>query len=274
VYRIFVAELDLEVTDNSMFVFNNGQPSEISSTTFNELLEDIISRVYEEDDEDVFIGFYPSTSITNQPTILDLTMGVLIALVIVGFYLSIRQGLATGFTSVLISGSIGLLALGFFIASRISSPDTIALSLLTLTYLSLLLIMVIFARAKEQLTLIKNHPITIDDSTLALKKASSQSASIIFLTALGLVYSGLTFLAIGPGALRGLFAAVLLGSGLAALFITAIIPATFKPFYQLFKGINPWLTFDWIPAKTKAGKPSTTNRGNEPQEATYIGIND
>jgi hypothetical protein len=203
-----------------------------------------------------------------------MAIGVVLALLIVGVYLSIRQGLAPAFTTMLMSGAIGLLTLGLFIASRIPSPATLALSLFTLTYLSLLLIMVIFARAKEDLVLIKGRPLTIDDSTLALKKASSQSAAMIYLTALALVYPGLTFLAIGPGALQGLFSALLLGSALAALFVTAIIPATFKPFYRLFKGVNAWLSFDWIPSRSKSGKPSPSERSNEPQEATYIGIND
>ena len=271
-YRIFVAQLTLDVTETSTFVFDDGQQS-FSFNTFNELLEEVINTVYE-DDQVTVVGFYPTTTITNQPTILDMTIGLLIALVIVGVYLSIRQGLASGFTSMLISGSIGLLTLGLFIASRIASPATLALSIFTITYLGLLLIMVVFARAKEDLALIKDRRLTVDDSTLALKKASSQSASMIFLTALALVYPGLTILAIGPGALQGLFSALLLGSALAALFITAIIPATFKPFYRLFKGVNTWLSFDWVPAKTKSGKTSQTQRSNEPQEATYIGIND
>jgi preprotein translocase subunit SecD len=273
-YRIFVAELDLDATDTTTFAFDNGQDPVIIFTNFNELLEFINTDTEYEDDQVTVIGFYPTTLITNQPTILDMTIGMLISLVIVGVYLSIRQGLATGITSILISGSIGLFTLGLFIASRIASPDTLALSLLSLTYLSLLLIMVIFARAKEDLALIKDRSITIDDLTLALKKASSQSAAIIFLIGLAMVYPGLTFLTIGPGALQGLFAAILLGSALASLFVTAVIPATFKPFHRLFKGVNAWLSFDWMPAKTKAGKPSTSERSNEPQEATYIGIND
>ena len=272
-YRIFVAQLALDVTDVTTFAFDNGQDPVISFTNFNELLEEVINTVYE-DDQVTIVGFYPTTSITNQPTILDMAIGVLLALVMVGVYFSIRQGLATALTSILISGSIALLTLGLFIASRIASPATLALSLFTLTFVSLLLIMVIFARAKEDLVLIKDRPITIDDSTLALKKGSSQSAAIIFLTGLALVYPGLTFLAIGPGALQGLFSALLLGSALAALFITAMIPATFKPFHRLFKGVNAWLSFDWIPSKTKSGKPSVSERSNEPQEATYIGIND
>ncbi len=272
-YRIFVAQLALDVTDATTFAFDNGQDPVISFTNFNELLEEVINTVYE-DDQVTVVGFYPTTSITNQPTILDMAIGVLLALVMVGVYLSIRQGLATALTSILISGSIALLTLGLFIASRIASPATLALSLFTLTFVSLLLILVIFARAKEDLVLIKDRPITIDDSTLALKKASSQSAAIIFLTGLALVYPGLTFLAIGPGALQGLFSALLLGSALAALFITAMIPATFKPFHRLFKGVNTWLSFDWIPSKNKLGKPSVSERSNEPQEATYIGIND
>lgn len=272
-YRIFVAQLALEVTDNSTFVYDNGAQPTLTFNTFNELLEEVISTIYE-DDQVTVIGFYPTTAITNQPTILDMTLGALLALVIVGVYLSIRQGLATSLTSVVMSGSIGLLTLGIFIASRIASSATLALSLFTLIYVSLLLIMVIVARAKEDLVLIKDRPITIDDTTLALKKASSQSAAIIFLTGLALVYPGLTFLAIGPGALQGLFAAILLGIALAALFITAMIPATFKPFHRLFRGVNAWLSFAWMPAKTKSGKPSTSERSNEPQEATYIGIND
>jgi preprotein translocase subunit SecD len=272
-YRIFVAQLALDVTDDSTFVFNNGVQPALTFNTFNELLEEVINTIYE-DDQVTVIGFYPTTAITNQPTILDMTLGALLALVIVGVYLAIRHGLATSFTSVLMSGSIGLLTLGLFIASRIASPATLALSLFTLIYVSLILIMVIFARAKEDLVLIKDRPVTIDETTLALKKASSQSAAMIFLIGLALVYPGLTFLAIGPGALQGLFAAILLGSALAALFITAMIPATFKPFHRLFKGVNAWLSFDWIPAKTKAGKSTTSERSNEPQEATYIGIND
>jgi preprotein translocase subunit SecD len=272
-YRIFVAELNLDATESSTFVFNNGQQEPLTFNNFNELLEEVINTVYE-DDQVTVVGFYPTTSITNQPTILDMTIGVVLALLIVGVYLSIRQGLATAFTSMLISGAIGLLTLGLFIASRIPSPATLALSLFTLTYMSLLLIMVIFARAKEELVLIKGRPLNMDDSTLALKKASSQSAAMIYLTALALVYPGLTFLAIGPGAFQGLFSALLLGSALAALFVTAIIPATFKPFYRLFKGVNAWLSFDWIPSRSKSGKPSPSVRINEPQEATYIGIND
>jgi preprotein translocase subunit SecD len=272
-YRIFVAELNLDATESSTFVFNNGQQEPLTFNNFNELLEEVINTVYE-DDQVTVVGFYPTTSITNQPTILDMTIGVVLALLIVGVYLSIRQGLANAFTSMLISGAIGLLTLGLFIASRIPSPATLALSLFTLTYMSLLLIMVIFARAKEELVLIKGRPLNMDDSTLALKKASSQSAAMIYLTALALVYPGLTFLAIGPGAFQGLFSALLLGSALAALFVTAIIPATFKPFYRLFKGVNAWLSFDWIPSRSKSGKPSPSVRINEPQEATYIGIND
>jgi hypothetical protein len=203
-----------------------------------------------------------------------MTIGVLLALVIVGVYLSIRQGLATAFTTLLISGSISLLTLGLFIATRIPSSATLALSLFSLTVLSMIMILVIFARAKEDLGLTKDRVLTMDDFTMALKKASSQSAAIIFLTCLALVYPGLTFLAIGPGALQGLFSAILLGSGFIALFVTAIIPATYKPFYRFFKGFNNLLTFDWIPAKTKQAKATSSERSNEPQEATYIGIND
>jgi preprotein translocase subunit SecF len=272
-YRIFMAELALTITDESVFTFDDGVNASIEFATFNELLEEVINGVYE-DDQVVVYGFYPATAINNQPTVFDITVSALFALLLVGVYLALRKGIAKALTMIWVSGAVGLLTLGIFIATRIPSPATIALSLLTLIYFSVLAILVIFARAKEQQLLITDRALTLDDFTLSLKKASSQSASSIFLTLLALVYLGLTFLAIGPGALQAMFAALLLGGALLALFTTAILPATFKPFYRLFKGFNRSLSFNWLTRRGAKVVQASSKRSNEPQEATFIGIND
>ena len=272
-YRIFMAEVTFAINDESVFSFDDGVNAPIEFPTFNELLEEVINGVYEDDQVTVF-GLYVATPINNQPTVFDITLGGLFALLLVGVYLALRKGIAKALTMVWVSGAIGLLTLGLFIASRIPSPPTIALSMLTLIYTSVLVILLIFARAKEQQLLITDRALTQDDFTLSLKKASSQSAGSIFLTLLTLVYLGLTFLAIGPGPLQAMFAALLLGGAFLALFTTAILPATFKPFYRFFKGFNRSLSFNWLTRRGAKVAQEPSKRSSEPQEATFIGIND
>ena len=146
--------------------------------------------------------------------------------------------------------------------------------MVVIAYVAMVTSLAIFVRAKDLQNNPKDRPASLDEFTLSLKKASSQLAAPIFLTVLALVYPGLTYLAIGPGALQGLFAAILLGSAMVALFITAIIPAVFKPIYRLFSGLNQTLSFEWLPKRKQKLQAEQTTRSTEPQEATYIGIND
>ncbi len=271
-YRLYIVNLSPEVLTAKTFVFTNG------TTTFDNanltlLLEDIVG--FYEDDRVSVIGFYPATAITNQPTVLEITFGALMGLLLVAVYLILRHGFSQAFTTILVSGATSSLTLGLFIATRIPSPFILALSLLTLTYMSALFAVVIFARGKEQRSMIKDRAIVLDDHTLSLKKSTSQSAATIFLTLATLVIPGMIFLIIGPAPLQALFASLLMGSALIGLFITGIIPATFKPIYPFFHRFTQTWT---LPAFLRRGKlaPVTNEfvRSNEPQEATYIGIND
>ena len=112
---------------------------------------------------------------------------------------------------------------------------------------------------------------TMDEAILSLRKATSLSATPIFITLGSLLYVSLAFFGVGPASLQGLAATLLLGSLLAALLVTSLLPNTYKPFYRLFKGFNVWLL---RPRKKEAKRMVDNPRSAEPQEATYIGIND
>ncbi|MFZ9139135.1 MAG: hypothetical protein ACO207_01635 [Bacilli bacterium] len=272
-YRIFVAELAIETLENVTFTFDNGVDPVLENENFNDLLEEVVTLVYG-DDQVTVVGFYPNETLTNQPTVMDMTIGVLLALSLVTLYLLIRYGIAKALTTTFVSAALGLLTLGLFVAMRIASLSIITFSLIVIAYLSMITIMAIFTRAKQ----IQGNPTdessTLDDFTLSLKKASSQLAATIFLTSLAIIYPGLTYFALGPGALQGLFAALLLGGAIFALFSTAIIPAVFKPIYRLSKGFNQTLSLEWLPKRKQKLKAEEPTRSSEPQEATYIGIND
>jgi preprotein translocase subunit SecD len=267
-YRLYVTTLNVRVNEETNFVFTG---DDFETNNFDTLLEHIVYGFYE-DEQVALVSFNQGEQLTNQPTVSEIAFGALIALLFVGVYLAFRTSLPTALATLLVAGSTALVTLGLFIATRIPSSSILALSLLLVSFIATILVLAIFARTKALVSTIKDRKLVIDDYTLAIKKATSQSASFIFVTLLTLLYPSLTFLGIGPSPLQGLFASVLVGVAFTALFVTGIVPISFKPFYQLFKGVNILFTF---PVRKNSKRVSSgPTRSNEPQESTFIGIND
>ncbi len=267
-YRLYVASVNVSIDEETLFVFTG---DDFESNNFDTLLEHVVFGYYE-DEQVSLVSFNEGRQITNQPTVSEIAFGALVALLLVGVYLVFRTSLPTALATLLVAGSTSLVTLGLFIGTRIPSSSILALSVLLIAFVSTIIVLSIFARTRALVSQIKDRKVIVDDYTLAIKKATSQSASFIFVTLLTLLYPSLTFIGIGPSPLQGLFAAVLVGVALTALFVTAIVPISFKPFYQLFKGLNGWIT---LPVRKNAKRSATTtNRSNEPQESTFIGIND
>jgi hypothetical protein len=266
-YRLFVTNLEVSIEEDTVFTFTGDG---FEAEDFDTLLEHIVFGYYE-DEQVSMIGFYDVTAVTNQPTVSEIAFGALIALLFVGVYLIFRTSLATSFATLLVAGSTSLVTLGLFVATRIPSSSILALSLLLVSFMTTVLVLAIFARSRGLLATIKDRKLIIDDYTLAIKKATSQSASFVFLTLLTLLYPALTFVGVGPSPLQGLFASVLVGVALSAWFVTGIIPISFKPFYRLFKGFGSLIT---LPVRKASVKVAASGRSNEPQESTFIGIND
>lgn len=266
-YRIYVITLATDLTNVETFRFIEDN---FETDDMNILLEHIVYAFYEDEQVSV-VNLVETSAITNQPTVIEIALGTLIALGFVGVYLLLRQSFAKAFAIVTLSGTISLVTLGFFIVTRIPVFSTMTLALLPVTLLSVVSLLVIFYQSQVALSSLKQASLSVDDVILSLRKATSLSATPIFIGLGGLVYVGLAFFGVGPSGLQGMAAALLIGTLFAALLVTSLLPNTFKPFYRLFKGFNVWL----LRPRRKAGKRVVENtRSSEPQEATYIGIND
>jgi preprotein translocase subunit SecF len=266
-YRIYVVTLNTDLTDVALFQFVEDG---FETDDINILLEHIVYAFYEDEQVSV-VNLVETSAITNQPTVIEIALGTLIALSFVGVYLLLRQSFAKAFAVVTLSGTISLVTLGFFIATRIPVFSTMTLALLPVTLFSVISLLIIFAQSQSALSSLQKSTLSVDEVILSLRKATSLSATPIFVGLGGLLYVGLAFFGVGPSGLQGMAAALLLGTLFAALLVTSLLPNTFKPFYRLFKGFNIWL----LRPRKKAGKRVIDNgRSSEPQEATYIGIND
>jgi preprotein translocase subunit SecD len=266
-YRIYVIDILSSLDAVTDFSFAE---DDFVTDDFNILLEHIVYAHYE-DEQVAVVSFLETQAITNQPTVIEIALGTLIALAFVGVYLLLRQSFAKAFAIVTLSGTISVLTLGFFMATRIPVFSTMTLALLPITLMSVLTLLVIFAQSQRALAAMEGRRPTMDEAILSLRKATSLSATPIFITLGSLLYVSLAFFGVGPASLQGLAATLLLGSLLAALLVTSLLPNTYKPFYRLFKGFNVWLL---RPRKKEAKRMVDNPRSAEPQEATYIGIND
>lgn len=266
-YRLYVVTLTSDLTNVETFAFTEDA---FSTDDMNILLEHIVYAYYEDEQVSV-VNLVETSAITNQPTVIEIALGTLIALGFVGVYLLLRQSFAKAFATITLSGTIGLITLGFFMATRIPVFSTLTLALLPITLLSVISLLIIFAQSQRNLALLKQPNLSMDDMILSLRKATSLSATPILITFGAVLYVGLAFFGVGPSGLQGMAAALLLGSLFASLLVTSLLPNTYKPFYRLFKGFNIWL----LRPRKKVGKRVVDNpRSAEPQEATYIGIND
>lgn len=266
-YRIYVVTILTDIATTEAFRFAE---DDFLTDDMNILLEHIVYAYYEDEQVSV-INFVNVSAITNQPTVTEIALGTLLALAFVGVYLLLRLSVAKAFAIVTLSGTISLLTLGFFMATRIPVLSTMTLALLPVALFTVLFALIIFAESQRQLSMVKDRSMTVDDVILSLRKSTSLSATMIFVPLGVFVYVGLAFFGVGPTPLQGLFAAILIGSLLVGLLVTSLVPNTYKPFYRLFKGFNVWLL---RPRKATSRRVVETARSSEPQEATYIGIND
>jgi preprotein translocase subunit SecD len=267
-YRIYVVLMNEDFENAASFVFNK-DGFEIND--FNLLLEHIVDAYYE-DQQVSSIGFYRVTPVTGDNAVVMMATGLLFALLMVGVYLLLRGSLARALTFLSLSVSTVILTLAFFTLTRIAVYPTLLLGVIAIALTLMVSMFAIFAYAQQLLKAVQDRTITLDDVGIALKKATSQSASFIFLSLTSLVYVSLAFFGVGPSVLQGMFAALLLGVGLTALLVTAMIPSVYKPLYRFAQSLQKLL---FVPrVSKKQSKVVEEVRSAEPQEATYIGIND
>jgi preprotein translocase subunit SecD len=267
-YRIYVVLFDEDFASAETFTFTE-DGFEIND--FNLLLEHIVYSYYE-DEQVSSIGFYRVSPVTADNAIVTMATGLFIALMMVGVYLFFRGSLARALTFLFIAGATVTLTLAFFMVTRIAVYPTLLLGVISVGFAFMVSAFAIFAYAQQLLKTIQDRAITRDDVGIALKKSTSQSASFIFLSLATLVYASLAFFGLGPTVLQGLFAALLLGVGLTALLVTGMIPSVYKPLYRFAQSLQKVLFV--TREANKQTKVVEEVRSAEPQEATYIGIND
>jgi len=218
------------------------------------------------------VSIHQVNNVSMQPNIGTLALGVLAGLGAAMIYLLVRYFAARMLSTLAVTSLSTFITLTFFLLSRMPSLTIAGLSMYIVALFSVYLSIILFTREKE---LIADEAKTEDQLTVRIassKKATSQTAGMLYLVTIAFAYLALNFFGFGPLAMSPLFAGVAVGLGLALLFTLVLLGPWSVAFAKLF---HKWNLESKLPKrKPRRHKAKEEVKTAEPQEAIFIGIND
>lgn len=221
--------------------------------------------------EDTVVSVAQVTGTVGDPSLGRVWLGLGVGLAITTAYLAIRHRLSRGLTAGVLSAGAAVLTTGLFALTRIQVPALAAVGTIVTAVVTLLAALFILNKEKELYRDSREKDKdNLEFRTRCITAANSQSVEDIVMLAFLSFGGALIFFGIGPrvwslvhvGAMFGVICAVVL-----VLFIlTPVSAEAAKRFGQLARTLKP--------AKKEAPAKPTGRRGSEPEEATFIGIND
>lgn len=196
------------------------------------------------------------------------------AISIVGLtlYYSLRYRPSRGFAALAVSSVTTLITFGIFVMCRIQTTAICSFVMPIATVLSLVFCMLFFEKEKSLSKEVKGE-LKPEVRKSIMVKASSLCAAPLFISSILTAYISINYFGFGYKSFAIIFAGMLLSIVLSALFVTTLLGPTSELFSKLFKHIKlPTIKIDRAKRQRikLQGKPKTS----EPEETTFIGIND
>lgn len=264
-YVYYVYNLEMAFTGEEIVSYTDWD-NNVDSATFY----DAISTLVESIDDEAMVSVNFVDTVAPAPSFWRVGLTALVALAVVSVYLTIRNGISRGLSSFVIASMTSLVTLAFFMATRIAVTPITALAILFAGLSSYLLSILVFNREKELKAEAKDKE-TIPSHARTLKSVALMAApgAAIGLVTLIVV---INYFGLGPVAVAWLFAGLLLGQLIALLANAKVLAPVTSFFEKLFSRYQIKIR---LPRKEKQRKiEPVKHRSAEPQEATFIGIND
>ena len=183
-------------------------------------------------------------------------------------YYALRYRISEALATLTITAGSVLITIGFFTLTRIVTMPTTGIAMLLVTIVGLLMSMLIMNKDKE-LRVDAHKTLTLADREYFVKDATSKVASTLLIFAALAAFVTISFFGFGPFDF-----AIIFGAGLLGIILMTILALTlFAPISNVYeKMTNKMLTY--MPKRQKVRKIKAKKTTSEPEETTFIGIND
>jgi hypothetical protein len=240
-------------------------------------LEEVLYRaVYaiDEDEEIAGVSIHNIELVTQPPRLDTIAISVTVASVVAIAYMATRYFIARAIATLVSTTLVSFITMSFFFITRIQSLPIVALSLLIVSLFTIYLSVFVFSKEKQIIS--DQRPDSTVEAIILRETSSAKAVSIqaatLFLISGLMAYIGLNFFGFAPIEMAPMFAGVTLGIAMATLLVTSINGPLSIALAKLLKKININIKWPTLPRRKKAKKPEIKTA--EPQEATFIGIND
>ena len=218
------------------------------------------------------VSFATAVPTVSQPDIGVFSLGLGLGILVAGVYTVLRYRPSRGLTAMVLSAVTAYISLAFFVFTRMSVTPLVALGSLGSALVVYLLFLFLGQSEKDLAAASHDKSLTVVEIRRdAANKAASRQAGSIFLIALSLAYVALIFFAFGPTAFAYPYLNFLLGIFFAIALLLCVYPLLEMALVSLFAKIK---IKPRSKKKKKVGGQLLKKKGNEPEEAIFIGIND
>lgn len=209
----------------------------------------------------------------TQPQFAPVMWGTLVGIAVSAFYLLLRYRLSRGIAAFIVPTLVSSIVAGFFAYTRLAVTNYAVVVIPAVAFISLVLSIIFMNRERELVLEDKNHDNSIENREALMVRATSISFSAILFSAILVLYIGINFFGFGAYGNSWLFIVLSVGIFVALLFGVTLFGPIAQFFYKLFSKVN----FEKFTSKFKRKKKKkviNTPRSAEPEERTFIGIND
>lgn len=210
---------------------------------------------------------------TAQPEFAPVIWGTLVGIAVSAFYLLIRYRLSRGLASFIVSTMVATIVAGFFAYTRLAVTNYAVVVIPVVAFISLVVSIMFMNKEREMVLEDKTHDNSVENRKSIMIRATSLSYSAILLVAILAIYIGVNFFGFGAAGNAWLFLIMVVGVFAAVLFGTTLFGPIAHLFYKLFSKVNVEKFTSKFKRKKKK-KVINTPRSAEPEERTFIGIND
>ena len=271
-YHIFSVDLSGVLNPTKVEYTLNGEDYVVADDGLEEAIQNVVMNVENIELVDrIDVSLFKTHETLTTPNQGFIALATSIAILGAGLYIALRFRVSRGIAAVVISAGAATTAYGLLALTRIG---TTAMSSLVMPFVAVtVLILSLFYLAKEKELVKENKDnITLEKRNEIMKKALSLSASGIIIMSILAIYIAINYFGFGLAMNAYLYAFVLVGDIVGLIAVLTLMGPLGSLIDKLFSKIK-LPTFEKKDKKQRI-KLHEQPKTSEPEERTYIGIND
>ena len=261
---------------NAYYVEKDEQGQEIGprqySADFGGVSELITEQFKVEDSEATASMKAANLVSTQQPEFAPVFWGTIVGVAVSAFYLLLRYRLSRGLTAFLVPAGITTAVAGFFCYTRLAVTNYAAVVLPVIAAFALFVAIIFMNKEREMVLEDKARDNSVENRKNIMIRATSLSFTPILWACVLAVLIGINFFGFGVATQTWMYVVLVAGVLFTLLMSTTLYGPIAQLFYRLFSKVN----LDKLTSKFKRKKKKVVSapRSAEPEERTFIGIND